>query len=272
MVIKPEFGSVFVRAVQRSIGTIVGAAAGAAILAILPKGLLLVAVLAVCTGLLPWAGRRNFALQGAILTPLVLVLFDLVVPATGTTDYWLQRTVDTVIASVIVLVFGYLIWPRSQRARLAATFTGLTAAIADFLVAACSPSDKPDATAIGLARRLAYRRLSDTRIQLQRALTEPPPSGREAAAWFPAVESAARLCDDITAEGQRRLAGAALGDPAAIDPIASALRTLDAGHLVAGSAGASGTADGADAAEAPILAESSLLVSLVGGDPDATKS
>jgi uncharacterized membrane protein YccC len=51
IVLKPDFGSVFARAVQRGLGTVVGAVAGAVLLAVVPYGpwlLLPFAVLAAC--------------------------------------------------------------------------------------------------------------------------------------------------------------------------------------------------------------------------------
>ncbi len=273
MVLKPDFGSVFARAVQRSLGTIAGAAAGALILQVLPKGIALVAIIAICAGLLPWSARRSFALQGAILTSLVLVLFDLVVPATGTTDYWLQRSVDTIIASVIVLVFGYLIWPTSMRSRVAASFGALLGTLADFLTATCSPD--PDAATAAALRRRAYGGLSNTRVQLQRALSEPPRVSRQAAAWYPATESAARLCDELTAEQARRLAGAGPLDGGEVAAMAASLRALvpdvtrrrrsrrSTGPTAKPAADASGPDRADERADGPIPAEVRRLTALV---------
>jgi uncharacterized membrane protein YccC len=224
MVFKPDFGSVFARAVQRSVGTIVGAAAGAVILTVLPKGLLLVAIIAVCAGLLPWVAKRSFALVGAVLTPLVLVLFDLAVPAAGTTDYWMQRTIDTIIGSAIVIVLGYLIWPRRMRFRFATPFAALLSALADFELATNSAMAIEAPGQLAGLRRQVYRKLADVRVQLQRAMSEPPPANGDAVAWFPAAESASRLSDAISVEAVRRSGG----EPPAPDAnaIAGRLRML----------------------------------------------
>ncbi|WEK50057.1 MAG: FUSC family protein [Candidatus Kaistia colombiensis] len=237
IVLKPDFGSVFVRAVQRSIGTILGVAIGVVILTFVPKGIWLLASMAVLGVLVPGAGQRGYAMQCAFLTPLVLILIDMPVP--GTVDFGPQRLVDTLIGSGIVLVFGYLIWPRDPAPRILGSFSRAMEAAGKFLRAACTPPPA-DAAQMPAARlavlgasTAAYRSLSNVRATLQRALAEPPPACREAAAWFPAVVEAERLCDRITRLAELNLAGAVTLDPAGVERRLAgfeALRTAALGH------------------------------------------
>lgn len=196
LVMKPDLGSIFARAVLRSAGTVVGAALGALALIFLPKGLALVAAMAVFAGIVPWAMRRSYALQAVALTPLVLVLVDLIVPGPRNLDYGLQRVTDTVTGGLIVLVFGYFPWPRTHVRRLSATFHGAKEAMASYLRAI---ADGAAPERVSATRRVAYRRLSGMRAHLQAALAEPPPACHEAAAWFPLIAAAERICDRITA-------------------------------------------------------------------------
>lgn len=196
IVMKPDFGSVFVRAVLRSAGASIGVIIGAAIMILLPKGVLLVIVIAVLAALTPWAKGVSYGVQTVALTPLVLILLDLMAPTPLTVDYGMQRFVDTLIAGGIVLVFGYFIWPRSHARQLAADVAAAMAALADYLEAASGPADDGAADRAG---RSCYVRLSDLRVLLGRSMAEPPPAGREAAAWFPAIAGAERICDHITA-------------------------------------------------------------------------
>ena len=85
IILKPDFGSVFARALQRAIGTVVGAVLGAAILAIVPYGPWLLLPFGVLAALLPFARARNFGLVATFLTPLVVLLIDLLTsrPAGG---------------------------------------------------------------------------------------------------------------------------------------------------------------------------------------------
>ncbi len=116
IVLKPDFGSVFARALQRGIGTIVGAVAGALILAAVPGGPLLLLPLAVLAALLPLGRSRNYGLLSAFLTPLVVLLIDLLTK----TGWQLAevRLYDTLLGCLIALLIGYAPWPMSWHAHL----------------------------------------------------------------------------------------------------------------------------------------------------------
>ena len=116
IVLRPDFGSVFARALQRGIGTVVGAVLGAIILIIIPAGPLLLIPVAVFAGLLPYGRDRNWGLFSTFLTPLVVILIDLL-HRTG----WLlalDRLIDTALGCAIVLLVGYAPWPSSWHAHL----------------------------------------------------------------------------------------------------------------------------------------------------------
>lgn len=202
LIMKPDFGSIFARSILRCAGAIGGVLIGAVLLTLLPKGMPLVIAMTILGGLLPWAMRRSYALQAVVLTPLILILVDIIVPGTTTDDYALQRLIDTFIGAGLVLLVGYFPWPRRHRAELATTFHRAMDAVASYLgaAAAARTGAGPVRTAdVADRRRSAYGQLSTLRARLQVALMEPPPAGREAAAWFPIVAAAERICDRITA-------------------------------------------------------------------------
>ncbi|CAA0095863.1 Inner membrane protein YccS [Halioglobus japonicus] len=214
IVLKPDFGSVFMRGIHRSIGTMIGVGVAALIAALVHNGLWIVAIIAVLCAFIPWAGLRSYAATVAFLTPVILLMISLVFPGSAE-NYALQRLIDTLLGAAIALVFGYLIWPQSRGVQINAEFSSVMEAVGGFLRAATKSVPQDEAALVSFRQSLAdseftaYRGLSDLRTQLQRLLAEPPPAGREAASWFPAVASAERLCDRITAyaEGRR------LGDP-----------------------------------------------------------
>ena len=214
IVLKPDFGSVFVRGIHRSIGTLLGVGITSAIAALVHNSLGVVAVITLLCAFIPWAGLRSYAATVTLLTPVILLMISLVVPG-STESYAMERLIDTLLGASIALVFGYLIWPRSQTVQITAAFAKALAAVSEYLGAATAPVPQDQAAlerfrqALGDSEFAAYRGLSDLRTQLQRLIAEPPPAGREAASWFPAVAGAERLCDRITtyAEGRR------LGDP-----------------------------------------------------------
>ena len=120
IILKPDYGSVFARAVQRGVGTMVGAVLGAVILALVPYGPWLLLPFGVLAALLPYGKARNFGLAATFLTPLVVLLIDLL--AVSGWRLAEERLVDTALASLIVLVFGYAPWPSAWQAHLPGQF------------------------------------------------------------------------------------------------------------------------------------------------------
>lgn len=203
LVMKPDLGSIFGRTVLRCLGTAGGVLIGAAILAWLPPGPLFIGIMALIALLMPQARQISYAVMTLTMTPLVLVLIDLVSPETKGIDYALLRLVDTLGGGAVVLVFGYLIWPKSHHRQLAGAFHQARRSMADYLLSTLRATDGDghvaEAAELGACRRTVYGQLANMRAILQKTLVDPPPSGREAAAWFPIVASAERVCDAITA-------------------------------------------------------------------------
>lgn len=118
LVMKPDFGSIRDRAIQRTIGTIVGVVIGAVILATVPKGALFIAIMAALGALLPWAMQRSYILQAVFLTPMILMLVDVIIPGTADIDFGVQRLIDTAIGGLIVIILGYLPLQYLERSRI----------------------------------------------------------------------------------------------------------------------------------------------------------
>ncbi|MFG1403957.1 FUSC family protein [Xanthobacter sediminis] len=220
LVMKPDLGSVFARAVLRCVGTIAGAGLGAAALVLLPKGQPVVLVIAALSAVLPWAMRRSYVLQAVVLAPLVLLLVDIIQPGPRNMDYAVQRIADTFIGGAIVLVFGYFLWPRSRYGHLAARFHEVKGMLGEYLLAACGVSASGASLGLSEHRRRIYGRLADMRATLRIAMMEPPPACTEAGAWFPLVAGAERICDRITAHSARAGREATPEDAAALRALA----------------------------------------------------
>jgi hypothetical protein len=69
IVLKPDFGSVFTRAIHRGVGTVVGAVLGAVILVLVPYGPWLLVPFGVLAALLPYGRSRSHGLFSTFLTP-----------------------------------------------------------------------------------------------------------------------------------------------------------------------------------------------------------
>ncbi|MGY2084363.1 FUSC family protein [Blastococcus sp. SYSU DS0539] len=221
IVLKPDFGSVFTRAVQRGAGTVLGVLLGSALLAALPRdGWVLVAI-ACSAAVLPWARNANFGLFSVFQTPLIILLLDLAVP--GGPGLVGARLLDTLVGCAIVLVFGYLLWPQTWRAPLDAALRDAAVALDAFVEAAFtgSPAERRR------ARRRNYRALTELQTQLQRRLAEPPPISTRAAAWWPVIVQLERTSDAVTEAVIATRGGEPAPDLAQVAVLRRAIRSLE---------------------------------------------
>jgi uncharacterized membrane protein YccC len=224
-VLKPDFGSVFSRALLRALGTVGGLVIAAAVLAEVPRGWWDVPVMLVLAPLIPALTPRGYGYQTAAITPVILLLSD-IMNRQGT-DLLLPRLLDSLMGCAIALVVGYLLWPESWRTRVGDKLADAVADTARYVETAFGDDDEPAARA--RMRRRLYRDLSVIRTEFQRALTEPPPTGRRAAAWWPLVVAVERIVDATTAARVRVRHGAAPPSQAEIAQVALQLRELSEG-------------------------------------------
>ena len=240
IILKPDYGSVFARAVQRGVGTMVGAVLGAAILAVVPFGPWLLLPFGVLAALLPYGKSRNFGLSATFLTPLVVLLIDLLSPAGWRLAG--ERLVDTLLACVIVLLIGYAPWPTAWQAHLPGQFASTLRAVAAYLdealVSAWAPGGPAAAAGAGAStapstpawrsrlRRRAGRSLSNLRAEYQRTMSEPPAISRRATAWWPAVVGLEEVMDAATSTVVAIGRGAPAPAPEAVRQLTGTLRAV----------------------------------------------
>jgi uncharacterized membrane protein YccC len=224
-VMKPDYGSVFSRALLRALGTVAGLVVAAAVLTVVPRGWWDVPVLMLLAALIPALTPRGYGYQTAAITPVILLLSD-ILNHQGT-GLIVPRLVDSLIGCAIALVAGYLLWPESWHARVGDRLADAVADTAGYVELAFGDAAEPAARA--RSRRRLYRDLSSIRTEFQRALTEPPPSGRRAAAWMPLVVAVERIVDATTAARVRVKQGATEPSATEISTIARQLRELSEG-------------------------------------------
>jgi uncharacterized membrane protein YccC len=279
IVLKPDLGSVFARALQRGVGTIIGAVLGAVIVAAVPYGPLLLVPLAIFAALLPFGRSRNFGLLAVFLTPLVVLLIDLLAP--GGWHLAEDRLVDTVLGCLIALAVGYAPWPMSWHADLPDHFAEAIRDVCRYMrealiTAPASPDGaaRPDQrerlpTRSRLQRR-AYRALADMRTEFQRSMSEPRPVSRRAAAWWPAVVELEEVADAVTATAIAIGRGAPVPGPEAVEKLTSALEAI-AHAVTAGIPPAGGAGLPADASLRPVTdAVRAVLGVIASPQPPAT--
>jgi uncharacterized membrane protein YccC len=221
IVVNPDNGSVFARALQRGIGTIVGAVLGAVILAAVPYGPWLLFPMAVLAAGQPYGRLRNFGLGATFMTPLIVLLIDLLAP--GGWRLPEERLVDTLLGCAIVLLAGYAPWPSSWHSNLPPQFAATLRDICRFMEAALIPDPDPAARGGWQPRRKAYRALGDLHGEYQRAMSEPAAVSRRASVWWPAIIALDEVADAATATGAAIRRGAPAPSPAAVHQLTAAL-------------------------------------------------
>ena len=154
-----------------------------------------------------WLRSRNFGLSTVFLTPVAVLLIDLLAPAGWRLAE--DRLIDSVLGCTIALVVGYAPWPTSWQADLPKHFAEAIRDVCRFMpealtAAPASPDGavRPDQrerlpTRSQLERR-AYRGLSDMRTEFQRTMSEPRPVRRRAVAWWPTVVQLEEVLDAVT--------------------------------------------------------------------------
>ena len=221
IVLKPDFGSVFTRAIQRGAGTLVGVLLGSLLLLVLPRNAWVLVAMAFAAALLPWGRAANFGLFSVFQTPVIILLLDIALP--GGPGLVGARLLDTLIGCAIVLVFGYLLWPQTWRAPLDDALRGAALALDRFVEAAFTGTP----TERRRARRANYRALTELQTQLQRRLAEPPPISTRAAAWYPVIVQLERTSDAVTEAVIAMRSGEPAPDPAQVAVLRRVVRRLE---------------------------------------------
>jgi uncharacterized membrane protein YccC len=217
VVMKPDLGSVFARALQSGAGTVIGASAGALILASRPPDPLLVIWVAVFALLLPWGQSRNYALNTVFFAPLVVLLIDLL-----SNDGWRlaqDRLIDALLGCGIALFIGYAPWPWSWHGSWRPDFASALTAIADYLEQAVGQGTRG---AVPHAR--ARTQLATLQTELQQAMAEPQWTQQRAMAWRPAEVALEQLLDAVTATAVTNAGQPPLG--AGVSELSAALRQI----------------------------------------------
>ncbi|MGW7072670.1 FUSC family protein [Streptomyces sp. NPDC054855] len=208
--VKPDLGPLASRVLCRALGTVLGAVLFAALAALLPRPVGLVAVVAVCGALIPVA-TRHFAAQTAVVTVLVLAL----VMVGGEPQAARGRIGETLLACGIVLLVGHLPWPVRRGGRVQDRLAAAHASAHDYLRHVMSGA--ADGTTVGAAvgtggrtaadhraarwalRREAYRTLAEARAAIDLAAAELPALARHSQGSERVAATLERLVDTTTA-------------------------------------------------------------------------
>jgi uncharacterized membrane protein YccC len=172
IVLKPNFGGTLQRSVQRISGTVLGALLASILLFLLKSSWLLLICLAVLAFLTFTLRNRNYSLFALALTPMIMVMLDLVRPTTVTDG--LLRILHTLIGSGLALLCGYFLFPVLERRRLPLQLAETLRSEAAFLRAIREYLDGEEKRPLAEYRRDAALAVANAATAGQRLMSEPP--------------------------------------------------------------------------------------------------
>ncbi|MEU6097097.1 FUSC family protein [Streptomyces sp. NPDC047079] len=191
-VYQPDFGPLFRRALHRCIGTVVGVAAIGTVSLLTESTYAFIGGVALFGALMAVGVRHHYAVATTGLTAIVFVLVDLLGDHRA---LYGPRILDTAVASAIVLVAHFALWPRSTAGRADALTEAAVAAARRYqdLAPTAAPTQRH------ALRRAAYHQLAEARRAAANARREPVRPGHRLPDWEQTVTEAEQLCDTVTA-------------------------------------------------------------------------
>jgi uncharacterized membrane protein YccC len=174
LTMQPFFSAAWQRVLERVGGTVVGAMIGGA-MAFLPQTPLVHAELLLPLCILGFSTRQvSYGAFIACLTPLIVLLFDIVEPGHSAWTIALMRVAYTIAGGALTMAASFLLWPSWEPQRLRSEFGSTLAAYAEFSrrmaahVAGASGKQELEE-----ARRAAGVATNNYEASLSRALQEP---------------------------------------------------------------------------------------------------
>jgi uncharacterized membrane protein YccC len=173
---------------------LIGALVATAVLAMVSRGLPLVAVTALALGFVVLSVPKLYGLVVVGITTSGLLSQSI-----GQTDPVapVVRLQDTLIGAAVAVVFGYLLWPEARRFPAYAQLSGALEAAHDYLREAVKPA--PERRHWQSVRADAYRLAHNARANAEAAMLEPPPVSSRAVRAIPVAIELEDTVDAITA-------------------------------------------------------------------------
>ncbi|MEO5816868.1 MAG: FUSC family protein [Gemmatimonadaceae bacterium] len=172
VILQPYAGVTLTRAVQRVLGTVLGALIAAALGAYFhdPRAILVMATVfvACCVALLP----VNYAAFSVFLTPTFVLLAE---ASAGDWSLAETRVLNTLLGGALALAGARFLWPSPERTRFpayGATAIRANAAYLGVVIDRFDDRDAPSSDAMRAARRVVGLATVNAEESLQRALTE----------------------------------------------------------------------------------------------------
>lgn len=164
-IFRPDLGPVLRRALARTGGTLAGVAIAAVVALTGNQDWLLIVLVFLMAGGVPWAQRRSHALTVMFFTPIVFVFVSVLGPDQSL--FW-PRIVDTALAAGIVLALDYFFWLHAPTLRAPQLFERAREEVENYE----SYDDIDEPTIRHLRRRRALRLVTQARAALAQSEKE----------------------------------------------------------------------------------------------------
>jgi uncharacterized membrane protein YccC len=109
IILQRNIETTLARASQRALGTCAGVIIGSVLLSKFTPIWFLILMVGILAAVHPILRVRNYTLYTVAMTPLIIILLEF--GSTLSSGVLAYRLVDTAIGFIIVVVFGYLLWP-----------------------------------------------------------------------------------------------------------------------------------------------------------------
>ena len=224
-VLKPDFGSTFMRGLQRYAGTAVGVGLATLVAAALNPGDWVNTAL---VALFAWAAYAFFFANYALFTVSITSLIVFFVAFQGVNTYTaiLDRLEDTAIGGALALA-AFALWPTWEGSRdVAANVSDMLDADRRFLAAVLAGALTPgaaDAEAVRRARSAARLARTNAEASLERALSEPERKRGDVSAAAGVLFASRSLADAVLATDAHRLDGSGRQVVPGLAPLAAQL-------------------------------------------------
>lgn len=199
VILQPDFGGTWQRAVQRVLGTAAGAAAGAILMALSLGSILLDLLLAAsCFGFMLFL-RRRYSLAVVFITIMLVLLFETMMPVNW--EIAAFRLFDTLLGGALALGAGYALWPSWERQHFPQQMAAAIRANRVFLrrLAAAMASRGDTARSLMEARREAEVESGNAAASFQRMLGEPASRRGDVTLGYALVTFCGRMTRELTA-------------------------------------------------------------------------
>ncbi|MDL9948359.1 FUSC family protein [Gordonia sp. ABSL11-1] len=194
VIVRPEYGSVVVRTINRVAGSVVGALVAAGVLALWPSGVPVAAAAAVSLGFAVLTAPKLYALSVIGVTSSALLAVSI---GHGDAVLPVIRVIDTLAGAAVAVVVGYLLWPGARRLPQPARLTAACAAAQGYLEQAVLPRVRREQWT--RRRDDAYLLAHQAKDACLAALAEPPPVPAVARRVLPTAVELEETTDAITA-------------------------------------------------------------------------